>query len=127
MVCDSHVASTELIDRKACQVKRIFDCHLRVLPAHGVFVPILRSGMADAVTLTCQSCDRTTTQAPGTRRRTVCPHCGNFYHQDSSSAQATTSNAGNSAERKNNRPNSGRYAGRSSSGRLPHLDSKKVK
>lgn len=85
------------------------------------------SGMADAVTLKCQSCDRTTTQAPGTRRRTVCPHCGSLYHQDSSAPQATTSNAGSIAERRNNRPNSGRYnASRASSDRLPHLDSKKV-
>jgi hypothetical protein len=31
-----------------------------------------------ATSITCQTCDSTVTQAPGSRR-TICPHCGNFY------------------------------------------------
>ncbi|XP_064630554.1 probable E3 ubiquitin-protein ligase HECTD2 isoform X2 [Lineus longissimus] len=35
-------------------------------------------GGKSATSITCQTCDSTVKQAPGSRR-TICPHCGNFY------------------------------------------------
>ncbi len=42
----------------------------------------------NAVQLTCPVCDITVTQAPGTKR-TICPHCGNFYDAQAASQRVS--------------------------------------
>jgi len=137
-VCDTvHVSSNRL---PSSFVRRL-PGHQRVTGSWQLYneecARTVRRGMADGtsavMTLTCQSCDMTTTQAPGTRRRTVCPHCGNFYHrQDASSSttqqrqQPSRSNVAHSSTRAHHQPNLERYARRPPSDRLPNLDSRKV-
>ena len=128
---------------EGCQFERISTAvRASVVGARAIDAIVIASGlvsMADgtsAVTLTCQSCDLTTTQAPGARRRTVCPHCGNFYHrQDASTtpqppphatARSNAAAAHSSTSARNHQPNLERYARRPPTDRLPHLDAKKV-
>ena len=77
---------------------------------------------ASVITLTCQSCDLTTTQAAGARRRTVCPHCGNFYHapQSSTAMHVEVSGGTRRSHQKNQRTAAGTQA------HLPHLDVQNV-
>lgn len=37
---------------------------------------------SSSVTLTCRTCELRTNHAPGSRLRTICPRCGNFYVSD---------------------------------------------
>lgn len=41
-----------------------------------------RSPSSSSVTLTCRTCELRTNHAPGSRLRTICPRCGNFYVSD---------------------------------------------
>ena len=78
------------------------------------------------ITLTCQSCDLTTTQSFGARRRTVCPHCGNFYHQPQTSPGTPVVVPGGSLRPVRNHRHQRHPRNVSNTERLPHLDGHNV-